>query len=68
MAPGADLSDYIRDKSQAEGPAPIIQRSPPRSLQAGVNSVFDRAIKEALKLARGKKADYLPGWCDPTED
>jgi len=29
---------------------------------------FDRALKEALQLARSHDADYLPGWCGPTED
>ena len=29
---------------------------------------FDKAMKEALSLAKGKDADYLPGWCGPTSD
>ncbi len=29
---------------------------------------FDKAMKEALILAREKDADYLPGWCGPTVD
>jgi hypothetical protein len=29
---------------------------------------FDRAMKEALNLSKGKDADYLPGWCGPTSD
>ncbi|BCG80341.1 ParB-like protein [Mesorhizobium sp. 113-3-3] len=29
---------------------------------------FDKAMKEALSLAKGKDADYLPGWCGPTTD
>ncbi|RWC92149.1 MAG: chromosome partitioning protein ParB [Mesorhizobium sp.] len=29
---------------------------------------FDKAMKDALVLARGKDADYLPGWCGPTMD
>ena len=29
---------------------------------------FDKAMKEALALAKGKDADYLPGWCGPTSD
>jgi len=29
---------------------------------------FDRAMKEALSLSKGKDADYLPGWCGPTSD
>jgi hypothetical protein len=24
---------------------------------------FDRAVKQALKFAKSKEADYLPGWC-----
>jgi hypothetical protein len=26
---------------------------------------FNRAVKEALELAKSKDADYLPGWCGP---
>jgi hypothetical protein len=29
---------------------------------------FDKAMKQALVLAKGKDADYLPGWCGPTSD
>jgi hypothetical protein len=29
---------------------------------------FDRALKEALHLAKSKAADFLPGWCGPTSD
>jgi hypothetical protein len=29
---------------------------------------YDKAMKEALSLAKGKGADYLPGWCGPTSD
>ncbi|WP_421912922.1 ParB-like protein [Mesorhizobium sp.] len=29
---------------------------------------FDKAMKGALTLAKGKDADYLPGWCGPTSD
>jgi hypothetical protein len=29
---------------------------------------FDKAVKEALSLSKGKDADYLPGWCGPTSD
>ncbi|MBN9221099.1 MAG: chromosome partitioning protein ParB [Mesorhizobium sp.] len=29
---------------------------------------FDKAMKEALALSKGKDADYLPGWCGPTTD
>jgi hypothetical protein len=33
-----------------------------------VNQDFDRALEKALKLARSHDADYLPGWCGPTEE
>jgi hypothetical protein len=33
-----------------------------------VEKHFERAIKEALKLARSQDAGYLPGWCGPTDD
>lgn len=29
---------------------------------------FDKAMKQALSLAKGKDAGYLPGWCGPTSD
>jgi hypothetical protein len=29
---------------------------------------FDQAADEALKLAKSRDADYLPGWCGPIED
>jgi hypothetical protein len=29
---------------------------------------FKRAVAEALKLAKGLEADYLPCWCGPVED
>ncbi|RVA26295.1 chromosome partitioning protein ParB, partial [Mesorhizobium sp. M7D.F.Ca.US.004.03.1.1] len=29
---------------------------------------FDKAMKEAMSLSKGKDADYLPGWCGPTSD
>jgi hypothetical protein len=28
---------------------------------------FGRALREASKLAKGRDADYLPGWCGPTD-
>jgi hypothetical protein len=28
---------------------------------------FDKAIEAALKLARGKSANFLPGWCGVSE-
>ncbi|HXX50691.1 MAG TPA: ParB-like protein [Xanthobacteraceae bacterium] len=33
-----------------------------------VDRDFDRAIQKAKKLAKGKDADYLPGWCGPVAD
>lgn len=30
-----------------------------------VEADFDDALEQALKLARSKDADYLPGWCGP---
>jgi hypothetical protein len=33
-----------------------------------VENHFDRALGEALKLATSHDADFLPGWCGPTED
>jgi hypothetical protein len=29
---------------------------------------FDRALEEALRLAKSGDAGYLPGWCGPTEE
>jgi hypothetical protein len=29
---------------------------------------FKRALEDALKLAKSHEADYLPGWCGPTDD
>jgi hypothetical protein len=29
---------------------------------------FDRAIDEALQLAKSADADYLPGWCGPSPE
>jgi hypothetical protein len=29
---------------------------------------FKRALRQALKLARGKDASYLPGWCGPAPE
>jgi hypothetical protein len=28
---------------------------------------FERGLKEAMKLAKSKDAEYLPGWCGPVE-
>ncbi|WP_137931090.1 ParB-like protein [Mesorhizobium comanense] len=33
-----------------------------------VTKNFDKAMKEALVLAKGAEANYLPGWCGPTTD
>ena len=33
-----------------------------------VESHFDRALDQAMKLAKSHDADFLPGWCGPTED
>jgi hypothetical protein len=33
-----------------------------------VEKHYERALDDALKLARGEDADYLPGWCGPTDD
>jgi len=30
-----------------------------------VETDFDRALEQALKLAKSQDADYLPGWCGP---
>jgi hypothetical protein len=30
-----------------------------------VESDFDAAVKQAMKLAKSKEAHYLPGWCGP---
>jgi hypothetical protein len=29
---------------------------------------FNRALKDALHLAKSKDADFLPGWCGPTSE
>ena len=33
-----------------------------------VDGHFERAVDAALKLAKSGEADYLPGWCGPTDD
>ena len=33
-----------------------------------VEKDFDRTLDQALKLAKSHDADFLPGWCGPTED
>jgi hypothetical protein len=32
-----------------------------------IGSHFEQAVEEALRLARGHEADYLPGWCGPVD-
>jgi hypothetical protein len=29
---------------------------------------FNRALEDALQLAKSREADYLPGWCGPIDD
>ena len=33
-----------------------------------VEKDFDRTLHQALELAKSHDADFLPGWCGPTED
>jgi hypothetical protein len=33
-----------------------------------VEDDFNRALEEALELAKSKAADYLPGWCGPAPE
>jgi hypothetical protein len=33
-----------------------------------VESHFDAALDQAMKLAKSHDADFLPGWCGPSED
>ena len=40
----------------------------PRVRRKQIEDQFPKALAKALKLAKGKEADYLPGWCGPTED
>lgn len=40
----------------------------PRIDRDKIEKHFKRALEEALKLAKGHDADYLPGWCGPVED
>ncbi|HEY2445464.1 MAG TPA: ParB-like protein [Rhizomicrobium sp.] len=39
-----------------------------RIKRQSVKHDFDDALREALALAKGKEADYLPGWCGPVDD
>ena len=36
--------------------------------RAMVQDNFERALKQALNLARKQEANYLPGWCGPVSD
>jgi hypothetical protein len=38
-----------------------------RMKRAGVKRDFDEALAAALRLAKSRDADYLPGWCGPVE-
>ena len=44
--------------------ADFLRRKIKRSTVAGD---FDRALEQALQLAKSKDADYLPGWCGAVE-
>lgn len=39
-----------------------------RMIRKDVERDFDRAIEEALQLAKSVDADYLPGWCGPAPE
>ena len=39
-----------------------------RMKRKSVERDFPLAIKKAKKLAKGKDADYLPGWCGPVQE
>ncbi|MFY9839675.1 MAG: ParB-like protein [Xanthobacteraceae bacterium] len=39
-----------------------------RMKRKSVERDFELAIKKAKRLAKGKDADYLPGWCGPVEE
>ncbi len=39
-----------------------------RMKRKDVERDFDRAIEQALKLAKSTDADYLPGWCGPAPE
>src|SRR6185503_6607024 len=36
-----------------------------RMKRRAVERDFDTALANALKLAKGREANYLPGWCGP---
>ena len=40
----------------------------PRIDRERIEKRFKRALDDALKLAKGHDADYLPGWCGPVDD
>jgi hypothetical protein len=39
-----------------------------RMKRKSVEADFAAAVKQALRLAKGKEAQYLPGWCGPKSD
>jgi hypothetical protein len=39
-----------------------------RMKRKAVDRDFERAMEQALQLARSKEADYLPGWCGPSPE
>jgi len=39
-----------------------------RVARKSIVSDFSRALKAALRLAKGAEAAYLPGWCGPADD
>ena len=39
-----------------------------RIKRKSVENDFDHTLENALQLARGKEAKYLPGWCGPTPE
>ena len=39
-----------------------------RMKRGKVKGDFTAALREAVRLARGHDADYLPGWCGSTDD
>lgn len=39
----------------------------PRVSTKAIKRDFDRALEQALELARSKDAIYLPGWCGPAD-
>jgi len=39
-----------------------------RIARKDIESHFEQALDDALKLARSPSADYLPGWCGPIDE